>query len=249
MSYMEFPKNSKSLGTFGDCGCYSFQYHKIITAGEGGAVVTDDKRLYERCMGYHDTAACWRPDRFAEQRYEGELFVGQNYRMAELIGAVMRAQIKKLDNLNNLMRRNQKRIINGIKNNSKIEMRPVNDPEGDTGICLMFYLKEKEKVLEFVEALKAEGVDASGVYNSGIPDWHIYSHWKHIIEKKTPTEEGCPWTCPYHKGKEIRYSADMNPKTLEYLSKVIHINIPPQMTLDDCDMITKAINKVAEALI
>jgi 8-amino-3,8-dideoxy-alpha-D-manno-octulosonate transaminase len=78
----------KHLGTFGDCGCYSFQYHKIITAGEGGMVVTNNQRLYDRCMGYHDTGACWRPDRFAEERYEGELFCGVNYRMSELTGAV-----------------------------------------------------------------------------------------------------------------------------------------------------------------
>ena len=41
----------KHLGTFGDCGCFSFQYHKIITAGEGGMVVTNNERLYDRCMG------------------------------------------------------------------------------------------------------------------------------------------------------------------------------------------------------
>lgn len=81
----------KCLGTIGDCGCYSFQYHKIITAGEGGMVVTNNERLYDRCMGYHDTAACWRSDRFAEERYEGELFCGVNFRMSELTGAVMLA--------------------------------------------------------------------------------------------------------------------------------------------------------------
>ena len=85
----------KYLGTIGDVGCFSFQYHKIITAGEGGIVVTNDERLYDRCMGYHDTAACWRPDRFAEQRYEGELFCGVNYRMSELTGAVMLAQLDR----------------------------------------------------------------------------------------------------------------------------------------------------------
>lgn len=239
----------KYLGTFGDCGCYSFQYHKIITAGEGGAVVTNDERLYDRCMGYHDTAACWRPDRFAEQRYEGELFVGQNYRMCELVGAVMRAQLKKLDNLLFLMRRNQKRIIEGIKDIKSIKIRPVNDIKGDTAICLMFYLKDNQKVKEFVDAIRAEGINATSVYNSGIPDWHMYPHWKHIIEKKTPTEEGCPWTCPYHKGKEVEYSVDMNPNTIDYLSRVIHIDIPAQMSVDDCDMIAKGINKVAEVLL
>ena len=238
----------KYLGTFGDCGCYSFQYHKIITAGEGGIIVTNNQKLYDRCMGYHDTAACWRPDRFAEERYEGELFSGVNYRMSELTGAVMLAQFGKLDVLLSLIKRNQNRIIDSIRNTKGIKLRPVNDAEGDVGICIIFYLDSKDKVQPFVEALRAEGIAASGVFNSGIPDWHIYAHWKHIIEKKTPTLEGCPWTCPYHKGEPVEYSEDMNPNTLEYLSRVIHIDIPAKLTLEDCDMIAKGINKVAAEL-
>ncbi len=234
------------LGTFGDCGCFSFQYHKIITAGEGGMVVTNDGRLYDRCMGYHDTAACWRPDRFAEQRYEGELFCGVNYRMSELTGAVMLAQLSRLDTLLGLMRRNQERIIAQVETLPGIKVRPVNDPEGDTGICLMFYLDNPSKVQPFVEALKAEGIAAAGIYNAGIPDWHIYAHWKHIIEKKTPTAEGCPWTCPYHSGEPVEYSMDMCPDTLEYLSRVVHLDIPPMMSIEDCDMVAKGIQKVAK---
>lgn len=237
----------KYLGTYGDCGCYSFQYHKIITAGEGGMLVTNDEILYDRCMGYHDTAACWRPDRFAEQRYEGELFCGVNYRMSEITGAVMLAQFDKLDNILSLMRRNYGIIFEGIKNTPGIKVRPVNDPEGDVCICLIFYLDDSNKVPKFAEALTAEGIDAGEVYSSGIPDWHIYAHWKHVLQKKTATSEGCPWTCPYYKGS-VEYSENMNPNTLEYLSRVIHINIPPQLTIEDCDMITEGINKVAAEL-
>ncbi|MCC8167505.1 MAG: DegT/DnrJ/EryC1/StrS family aminotransferase [Planctomycetes bacterium] len=238
----------KYLGTFGDCGCFSFQYHKTITAGEGGMILTDDDRLYDRCMGYHDTAACWRPDRFAEQRYDGELFCGVNYRMSELTGAVMLAQVDRMDALVSQMRHNQRRIIEQIAATPGITIRPSNDSKGDTGICLIFSLDDAKKVEPFVRALKAEGVDASGVFNAGIPDWHIYSHWKHVIAKMTPSGEGCPWTCPFHKGKPVEYSADMNPKTLEYLSRVVHLDIPAQMTREDCDMVAKAINKVAAEL-
>ena len=211
-------------------------------------VITNDQRLYDRCMGYHDTAACWRPDRFAEQRYEGELFCGVNFRMNEMSGAVLLAQFGKLDRLLSLMRRNQQIIIDGIKDTKGIRVRPRNDDAGDTGICLMFYLDSKEKVAPFVEALKAEGVDAAGVFNSGIPDWHIYSHWKHVINKKTPTDEGCPYTCPYHKGTQVNYDPQMCPNTLEYLGKVVHLDIPAQMSEEDCKMIANAINKVAAVL-
>jgi len=236
------------LGTFGDCGCFSFQYHKIITAGEGGMVVTNDERLFDRCMGYHDTAACWRPDRFAEQRYEGELFCGVNYRMSELTGAVMLAQLSRLDGLLAAMRRNQQRIIGQVRMTPGIKLRPVYDPQGDVGICLMFYLDDPAKVPGFVAALQAEGVAAAGVFNAGIPDWHIYAHWQHVIEKKTPTPEGCPWSCPYHQGTPVDYAVDMNPQTLAYLSRVVHLDLPSQMTLEDCDMIAKGINKVAAVL-
>ncbi len=237
----------KYLGTIGDCGCFSFQYHKTITAGEGGMILTQDERLYDRCMGYHDTAACWRPDRFAEQRYEGELFVGTNYRMSELSGAVMLAQFGKLDRLVSLMRRNQKIIIDGIKDTKGIKVRPRYDDEGDTGICLMFYLDDKEKVGPFVDALKAEGVNAAGVFNSGIPDWHIYAHWKHVIEKKSANVPQWPWSCSLYKGN-VQYSTDMCPNTLEYLSRVVHLDIPAQMSEEDCEMVAKAINKVAAEL-
>ena len=199
-------------------------------------------------MGYHDTGACWRPKRFAGERYEGELFCGDNYRMSELTGAVLLAQFSRLDGLLALMRRNHKRIYEQIKSTAGIRPRPVNDPEGDTCICLMFYLDDEIKVKFFVEALKAEGVAAAGIFNSGIPDWHIYTHWDHVIQKKTPTPDGCPWTCPYHKGSPVEYSKDMNPKTLGYLSRAIHVDIPPQMTEDDCDMIAEAINKTAAEL-
>ncbi len=239
----------KFVGTFGDCGCFSFQYHKTITAGEGGMILTSDAKLYDRCCSYHDTAACWRPDRFAEQRFEGELFCGSNFRMSELTGAVMLAQLGRLDYLNAAMRSHQRRIIEQIQNTPGIQVRPCNDPAGDTGICLMFYLDAPEKVGPFVEALKAEGVDAAGVFNSGIPDWHIYAHWKHVIQKKAPSDVCCPWQCPYHdKAEDVQYAADMNPNTLQYLGRVVHLDLPAQMTEEDCDMIAKAINKVAAVL-
>lgn len=238
----------KMLGTFGDVGCFSFQFHKIITAGEGGACITNDDIIYDRLMGYHDTAACWRPDRFGHERYKGELFCGVNYRMSELTGAVMLAQLGKLDTLLSQMRANKKRIKDQIKDLKGITFRKVYDDEGDTAICLMFMLDDKSKVQPFVEALNAEGVAAGGVYNSSIPDWHIYSHWEHIMSKATPTAEGCPYTCPHYKGKQ-EYSPDMCPNTLELLSKSIMMDIPAQMTEEDCDQIAKGIRKVAEALL
>jgi len=249
----------KYLGTFGDCGAFSFQYHKIITAGEGGMVITDDWLTYQRAMGYHDTAACWRPDRFSEERFAGELFCGVNYRMNELNGAVMLAQLRKLDGLLALSKRNQDIILDGIKGIQGVTPRPIHDPAGDIGICVIFYLENANLVPAFAAALQAEGVAASGrsriaasdtTTQQNMPDWHVFDSWDHVINRGTPTPDGCPYSCPLYKGDApSRYSKDMAPKTLEYLNHSVHLDVPAQMTEEDCHMIVKAIRKVAGALL
>jgi len=241
----------KYLGTFGDCNAFSLQYHKIITAGEGGTVATDDDLLYDRAQMYHDVAACWRPGgpekRFTSARYRGELFPGVNFRMAELIGAVARVQLRRLDGLIKRMRKNKERIKDAISDIEEIKFRRLNDPEGDTAIALFFSLPTVELTKKFAKALKTEGISANSVYDKGIPDWHIYSYWGMIINKWTATPESCPYTCPYYKGPEIKYSPDMLPKTSNLLSKSIQIDIPPQLTEEDCDMIAEGVHKVSEA--
>jgi 8-amino-3,8-dideoxy-alpha-D-manno-octulosonate transaminase len=243
----------KRLGSLGDMGAFSFQYHKIITAGEGGAVTTNDQLLIDRAMAYHDTAACWRPGgpagRFVKERYAGELFPGVNFRMSELTGAVMRAQLTKLDGLLLNMRTNKQRIKKAISGIKGLEFRRLNDPEGDTGVVLIFYLPSADLAGKFSAALNAEGVEASSLHDKSVPDWHVYNHWDMILKKWTATPEGCPYTCHYytHKGGKIEYSPEMNPRTLEYLSRSVHIGIPAQMTPQDCDMIAESILKVANA--
>ena len=243
----------KRLGSIGDMGAFSFQYHKIITAGEGGMVTTNDERLNDRAMAYHDTAACWRPGgpagRFAKARYEGELFPGVNYRMSELTGAVLRAQLTRLDDLLGRMKSNKNRIKNAVSDIKGLEFRRLNDTSGDTGIVLIFYLPSAELAGKFAVALNAEGIGASSLHNKSVPDWHVYSHWDMILNKWTSTPDGCPYTCPHYieKGGKIEYSPDMNPKTLELLSRSIHIDIPPQLSAEDCDMIAEGILKVASA--
>lgn len=245
--------HGKRLGSIGDMGAFSFQYHKIITAGEGGIVTTNDQRLIDRSMAYHDTAACWRPGgpagRFAKARYEGELFPGVNFRMSELTGAVLRAQLTRLDGLLERMNSNKTRIKSAVSGLKGIEFRRLNDAAGDTGIVLIFYVPSSELAGKFATALNAEGVGASSLHNKSVPDWHVYNHWDMILNKWTATPDGCPYTCPHYteKGGKIDYSPEMNPKTLDYLSRSIHIDIPPQLSVQDCDMIAEGIIKVSNA--
>jgi 8-amino-3,8-dideoxy-alpha-D-manno-octulosonate transaminase len=245
--------HGQKLGSLGDMGAFSFQYHKIITAGEGGMITTNNLLLMDRAMAYHDTAACWRPGgpagRFVKERYAGELFPGVNFRMSEVTGAILREQLKKLDSLLDRMRQNKKRIKDAIGDINGISFRRLNDAEGDTGIVLVFYLPTTELAGRFSAALNAEGVAASSLNDRSVPDWHVYNHWDMILKKWTATSEGCPYTCSFYKekGGNMEYSPEMNPRTLEYLGRSVHIDIPAQLTAADCDMISESIIKVANA--
>jgi 8-amino-3,8-dideoxy-alpha-D-manno-octulosonate transaminase len=222
----------------------------VVTSGEGGILVCDDDLYYTRAQAYHDVAACWRKDRFAPPEFEGEIFFGVNFRMSELTGAVALAQFRKLDNIVGRMRKNRRRIKDRLEGIEGLDFREINDEAGDVSVCFVLFLPGTDIAREFAEALQAEGVDAGTIYDSSVPDWHIYAHWKMLMEKMMPSEKGCPFNCPMTpRGKEIEYTEDMCPNTLGWLARSIHIDIPPQLTEEDCDQISGAIEKVASVLL
>lgn len=237
----------KALGSFGDCGCFSTQYYKILTTGEGGFLTTNDERLYTLAQSVHDSAACWRPDRFAPERFNGELFFGYDFRMGELEGALALAQFRKLDGLLSRMRANKKRILDGIGKIDGLKFRRLVDPQGDTAICVIFFTDTVELCEKFVKALVAEGVDTMHLYHKDIPDWHISSHWLHMINQRTPTDDNCPYKCPLRNAPPPDYSVDMCPKTNDLCSRAVHINVPAQMDFTEADQVAEAVRKVAAA--
>lgn len=236
----------KRLGTIGDIGCFSLDFYKVITSGEGGVMAFRDEWLYTRAQSYHDTAACWRPDRYGRERKEGELFAGENYRMSELQAAVALVQLQKLDYIVDNQIKNYKRIIAGL--NLPEGIRPIkdNDPEGGCRTSVGILWPDRESALYAGEALDAEGVGGS-THDTDTRDWHVYKYWEHILEKKTATAEGCPYTCPYYKGKTA-YSSGMCPSTLDFLSRTTFIPVAPEMTEEECGQVASGINKAACAV-
>jgi 8-amino-3,8-dideoxy-alpha-D-manno-octulosonate transaminase len=230
----------KRLGTWGDAGCFSLQHYKIITTGEGGAVVTADPKIFGRATMYHDAG---RP---YWEGYEGEVIPGVNYRMSELAGAIGRAQVEQLDAILARTRQAKQRILRGIQGIPGVQLQRVPDPEGDCGIVLIMFLPDAEEAKRFSTALKAEGCAAGTMYSGEFPDRHIYAYWDHILEKRGYNERDNPWTHPYYKGN-VQYSKDMCPQTLDYLGRAVATSIPDYLTDAEADERAAAIRKVAEA--
>ncbi len=213
------------LGTLGDIGCVSLDAYKVIGTGEGGLLMTDDEWLFTRAQSYHDTAACWRPDRYARERKPGELFCGENYRMPELCSAVGIAQIRKLDSVNQATRAAWTQLRAEVKLPSCARWVECNDEEGVCGYTLGMLFETQDQAVKAVNAkIGLGGLAAKDT--KGVRDWHVYWNWEHILERKSATPEGCPFTCPHVKQLPA-YSPDMCPKTKNIMLRLATLGISP----------------------
>ncbi len=233
----------RRLGAFGDVGCFSLQMYKIITCGEGGAVVSNDSEIHERAKMYHDAAV-----RFWGEDTGMAVFPGVNFRMSELAGALVLVQLSKLENLLARMCDNKRRIKNQIEPRRGLQFRRINDEQGEAALSLAFYMPDTDTAKRAAEALRAEGIGAGTIYDQGIPDRHIFLNWMEIMTQSPDVQKGCPFKCPLYRGK-VKYSRDMCPQTLGYLGRAIHINVSPLLSREDCDAIARGINKVCNALL
>ena len=124
----------KRLGTLGAMGAYSFNQHKNIRSGEGGAFVTADSELFDRASMYHDVGSYERPG----ADFDDQVFVGVNMRMPELSAAVLRPQLADLDKQ---MKKRAKRTsiyTDAVTSCAAGRVAPHHDPESAVALTVVF---------------------------------------------------------------------------------------------------------------
>jgi dTDP-4-amino-4,6-dideoxygalactose transaminase len=233
----------RRLGSIGHAGAFSLQFNKIMTSGEGGMLITNDQEVYVRAVMYHDVVGGMR-NKVPTER----ILPGVNFRMSELQAAVALAQLNRLDGLLSDMRRNHSQLraaIAPVAQRKGITFRRANDPVGDACIALIFFLPDTATALRVAEALDAEGVPASTLYEADSSDYHIYPHWAPIMNRRTWTEQGGPWR--WH-ARDVQYHADDCPRSLDLLSRALHVDISPDLSDENLEELAEALNSVLEVL-
>lgn len=143
--------NGKRVASIGRVGIFSFQHNKTVTSGEGGAVFTRDRALFERLIRAHDIGIC-RPA-FAERvDNTGSAFCGGQYRMTELTAAVALGQVRKLDRIRNHCRSLQAIVREREADYTGLTPRLIPDPQGDSGIE-MYYFAQSAEAAEAIRAV------------------------------------------------------------------------------------------------
>jgi dTDP-4-amino-4,6-dideoxygalactose transaminase len=217
----------RRLGTFGDAGAFSLQFNKIITTGEGGAMITDRRDLLDLAIDVHDCAGSVRRGAGLPQ------FAGWNFRASEIEGAVARVQLRRLDGLLERMRAGQAVVAERVSALPGLALRRATDEGGDAGICLVAFAASAELASEAVSALRAEGVLAMRIYDPAFVDLHVYPYWKPVLDAIAAAGSPAP-ECP---------------RTLELLERSIHIDLSPLNDEQDLDEIAFAFEKVAAGVL
>lgn len=225
------------LGSFGDIGMFSLQQNKTITAGEGGAVVTNDPALFERAARFHDMGGVRPAHKDMLGRETSDWFIGANYRMSEFTGGILLAQTRKLDRIVSSVRAAARRVYDGIADLPALELRQRPDPAGELGAGVFLGFKGKEERDKFVAGLRADGVPAGGPGGSV-----ILPLLPHIQKKVTANSNWPSFNTP--RGKAIRYGPETCPRTVAILGRFGGPLIDPKYTKADTDYIVAAVRKV-----
>ena len=240
--------HGKFLGTIGDAGAYSFNYFKIITSGEGGAMVTNDRTIYERALIYHDAGAVAF---FGDQLngIEQPLFGGSEFRVSDLTGAVLREQLKRMPGILSDLRSNRNKLSKALFGGSSaikvgdisFTQAPSHDIDGDCGTTLPLRFDSEKDCRAYCERAAKNGIGLVVPIDTGK---HVYTNWTQIMEKRGALHPAMdPFLMETNKGLRHNYTADMCPRTLDLLARTAYVMINPDWSDDDIKQIAASMTK------
>jgi len=235
--------HGKRLGTYGDVGTFSLQFNKMITAGEGGMVITNQEEVWKRAVMFHDVIGGAR-NNFSEN----EIIWGINFRMPELLGAVGLVQLRKLEGLLNALRTRKKMILSGVQDTFKkkgIQLQQVPDPDGDAAVAMIFFAETPDLADKLARSIEKENIPAFQMYRPDRSDYHIYKYWSPIVNKRIWTDEGGPWRWAK---RSVEYPDNACPRTLDLLGRAVHIDVNPLLSNTDIEETIDGINKVVNTI-
>jgi len=233
----------QTVGTMGDINGFSFG-GKHLSAGMGGAVLTDDPVLWERAILFGDTALP-RPNGPYAGRPYANYFLAPNYRINDLIAAVLLTQIHKVDGYIERKIHAAEQIIAQIADIETISPQHVRPGDRHTYWVLGFTLEAGAfscDAWEFAKALNQEGIPSGGPYIGSGKEGPLYRN-PFLAEPQMYGHSRFPFDYGREKALDYRHVDCPNGEAL--MQRGFNIPMQPSFTEDDIADIAKAIRKVA----
>lgn len=227
------------VGLFGKTGCYSFDFFKIATAGEGGVLVTNDEAAYKLADSYSDHGH----DHVGSNRgMEQHPIVGFNYRISELhaaIGKVQTARVPEVMRRNNI---NKKLLTELLSATEGISFATLADPDGDSATFLNIFLPDTASAKAVVDEFNKAGV--TGFNYWFINMYHFINQWDHIKQLKTASKLAVEVL-----GAPQDYNNLDLPKSQEVIGRLISFGIRCTWTEEEVRSLAKNIAACVEKVL
>lgn len=229
----------KRLGSFGDAGAFSFNYFKIISAGEGGAMVTSNNEVYQRALLLHDAGAVFFRD---TSDLTTPYFAGWSFRSNEITASILRVQAQRLDGILEALRREKRALREVLAGESSFTFNPVRDPEGDCATTLSLLFESETDARAFLARLAESGVSAITPRDSGR---HIFINWECVMKQRGAHHPGLD---AYKLTQSpVQYGDDTCQRTLDILGRTVNIATSPTRTAEELETVISRIKQAANA--
>jgi perosamine synthetase len=207
---------SLKVGAFGDSAMFSFCQNKVITTGEGGAVVTNDERIYERLKLIRSHGRLEDQQYFSSTQAGEYVELGYNWRLSNILAALGLAQMRKVNEIIE-MRREKARILTE-KLSRMNNIMPPKPPEGYFHVYQLYTVRVPVDLRDaLMKHLTEKGI-MSKIYFSPI---HLTMFYR----------------------REFGFKGGELPVTEKISKEVLSLPIYPTMTNDEIDYIVKSIGE------
>jgi 8-amino-3,8-dideoxy-alpha-D-manno-octulosonate transaminase len=225
-----------SVGLFGKTGCYSFDFFKIATCGEGGVMVTNDEQAYQNADYYSDHGHSHVGN---NRGMEPHPIMGFNYRLGELNAAVGLAQTRKVPFIRQRNREVKELLVKELSKIAGVNFATLSDPAGDSATFLNMLLPDTESAKRVVDEMNAAGVGGFNYWFLNM--YHFINQWDHIKDLKATAKMGI-----HLLGAPQDYKNLHLPKSQEVVGRLISFGIRCTWTDEEVKTLAKKIGACVE---
>jgi len=134
-----------SVGTFGQMSIFSFAPNKILTTGEGGAICTDSRKIFEKLQLIRSHGRLINENYFKTSQLPNYISIGYNWRMSSMTAALGLSQFDKLDRIIQLRRRHARFYVSKLKKINEIKL--PDEPKDHLHVYQLFTIQLKNNLI------------------------------------------------------------------------------------------------------
>lgn len=227
----------RKTGAIGHVGCFSFNYFKNMTCGEGGIFVTNKKRILQ--VGQCVNECCdfyWTGKKGAESH-----FASAGSRASEFEGAILNVQLSRIEPMIRSMRRQKQRILKKTRDTGLTPVR-ANSLDHECGTHVGYLLPTAEAAEKFCSRVKG--------FIAGKTGRHVYTEWLPVMNCRGAHHPAMdPFKMKENKDCQMNYSNDMCSRSLDILNRAVMIPTFPGRKRDETSACIEKIRRAAKAVL